>query len=101
MASMHGESESGSLCRRLEQRADRGRVPGVMCITTGVQLDRVRARVMRPRNGIRIGIDEQAAPDSRRAESFDAARQPRGVVANIESTFGGDFLTAFRHEGHL
>ena len=101
MASVHGESELGSLRRRVEQRANRGRIPGVMCITTGVQLDRVRASVMRPRNGIGIGIDEQAAPDSRRAEAFDAARQPRGVVADIESTFGRDFLTPLRHDRHL
>src|SRR6187401_539248 len=100
MASVHGESELCSLRRRVEQRANRGRIPGVMCITTGVQLDRVRASVMRPRNGIGIGIDEQAAPDSRRAEAFDAARQPRGVVADIESTFGRDFLTPLRYDRH-
>ena len=71
---------------------------GGVRIGSGVQLDGLRPDAMGRVDLRQVGVDEGADLDFRAMKLGDEALEPVHVGHHVEPAFGGDFLTAFRHE---
>jgi hypothetical protein len=101
VAGVDGEPEA----RRLRCGTDEGlaglRIVGAMSVPSGVEFDRMRAKVARSRDRVGVGIDEKAATDAGGAELLNGARQAFRIAGHVKSAFRGDFFAPLRDKGDL
>jgi hypothetical protein len=67
----------------------------------GVQLDRVRAEVVRGAHGVVVGVDEQARAHPRGPQLGELAREARRVARDVEPALGGHLLPPLGDERDL
>ena len=101
MTGMHRESKRSAQRRTVAQGSERGWILPVVCIPARVQLHRVGTNLARQGNTLSIGIDEEAAANAGAAQPLEGPAKARRVGGQVESSFGGHFLAAFRNERHL
>ncbi len=94
MAGVNGEAQRRrQFCGALES-LERGRIPGMVCITTGVQLDGIDAEIARSPDGVGVRIDEETHANASGPEAFDRPAKPVGIMEDIQSAFSRDFFTS-------
>ncbi len=98
---MHREAELGAELRRADKRSQRCSAGGAVRVTSGVQLHRMSAEVVRCANCLEIRIDEKTYPDAGLTQAPDRIPDPRRAAENVETAFGRDLLTPLGNERDL
>src|SRR5437868_3027647 len=73
----------------------------MMCITTGVELDRGDLEFRGARDALPVGVDEEAGPDPGVLEPGKCGRQWPVHPSERESSFRGHLFSALGNEGGL
>lgn len=101
MPGVHRKTELGAELRRADKGSQRRAAGAAVTVTSGVQLHRVSAEVVRCANYLEIRIDEKTYPDAGLTQAPDRAPDPRPAAENVETAFGGDLLTPLGNERDL
>ena len=101
MAGVNGEAQRRRQFGGAHESLERGRIPGMVCITTGVQLDGINAKIARSPDGIGLRIDEETDANASGPEPLDRPGKPPGIMGDIQSAFRRDFLASLGDDGRL
>ncbi|MCY1426269.1 hypothetical protein D9M71_420870 [compost metagenome] len=95
-----GQAELDAIANPRQLQGDFRRSVGIG-VAAGVQLDGRRADPGRSRNLTFVGIDEQGNLAADRAQALNRLVDALLLAGDIQSAFGGQFLTTLRHQANV
>ncbi len=96
-----GKSTCGGLGRSATKGIELGAAASRVCVRSGVQLDRVRAKIEGAADRVEIRGDEDAGPNLRVSQTAQGVADPLRPRGDIEPSLGGNLLATFGDESDL